>query len=34
MGKAWAVDSIALNFSMELDFIECAMSFGEIKFLK
>ena len=34
MGKGWAVDAIALSFSKELDFIDCSIGFGEIRFLK
>ena len=34
MGEVWAIDTITLNFSMELDPTECYMGFGEIKFLK
>ena len=34
MGEVWAIDTITLNFSMELDSTECYMGFGEIKFLK
>ena len=34
MGKVWAVDAIALDFSMKLDFRDCSKIFGEIIFLK
>ena len=34
MGKAWVADAIPLNFLKELDFIDCSMGLGEIKFLK
>ena len=34
MGKEWAVDTIALNFLTELDFTDCSIGFGEIRFLK
>ena len=34
MGEAWAVDTIALNFPMELDSTDCSMGFGEIRFMK
>ena len=34
MGEVWAIDTITLNFSMELDSTKCYMGFGEIKFLK
>ena len=31
MGEVWAVESIALNFSTELDFTDCSMGFEEIR---
>ena len=34
MGKVWAIDAIALNFLTELDFTDCCIDFGEIRFLK
>ena len=34
MGEVWAVEAVALNFSIELDFTDCSMGFGEIRFLK
>ena len=32
--EVWAVDAIALNFSTEVDSIECYMGLGEIIFFK
>ena len=34
MGEVWSDDGIALYFSMELDFTDCSMGYGEIRFLK
>ena len=34
MGKVWAFDATALNFSTESEFTDCFMGFGEIRFLK
>ena len=32
MGEVWAVETISLNFSAELDFTDCSMGFGETRF--
>ena len=32
MTEVWADDAIALDFSTELDFTDCSMGFGEIRF--
>ena len=34
MGKVWTVDAVTINLSKELDFTDCSMGFGEIRFLK
>ena len=34
MGRLWAVDTITINLSTELDFFDCSMAFVEIRFLK
>ena len=34
MGQVWADNTIALNFSAELDFTDCSMGFEEIRVLK